>query len=293
MSNRWIDAGYMKAAPGSVTQVYLFLCRWADNGTHLSAQPMKTIATQCGLSEDIARVAARELEAWGALVREPGTGARAINKWTLPQLLPEAPPRIPNARRGQEPDKPPPKETTPPVVSTPPLSTALYQPEYYQPEETTSLLDPPPTKLSQTPPPNYDTDTPDFFANIHDPISSNPPAQPILPSGEASTEKTANRTLPGKTNSQPEEVFSTPNALVLWWMRRSGVEQPLAYPKLIGQAKQLIKGGVTPGTIDDLYQFCSWAGSVDLGLMVSQYNKWKAAPAPSRSASSVPQSSWV
>ena len=53
--NRWIDAGYMAAAPGSVTQVYLHLSRWADNGTLESSQPMKLIAKKCGLSEDVVR----------------------------------------------------------------------------------------------------------------------------------------------------------------------------------------------------------------------------------------------
>lgn len=102
MPNRWVDAGYMQSAPGSVTQVYLFLCRWANNTTLQSSQPMRLIAQKCGISEDVARRAVRKLEAWGVMTRDPGTGRGAKNVWILNDLPEEAP---------EYPDKTPPKQS--------------------------------------------------------------------------------------------------------------------------------------------------------------------------------------
>jgi hypothetical protein len=112
--NRWVDAGYMQVAPGSVTQVYLFLCRWADNNTQSAAQPMRAIAYKCGLSEDVARKAVRTLEAWGVIERDADQGQNAVNIWHLNNLLEIAP---------EYPDKVPPKEITTPQQSAPPLFT--------------------------------------------------------------------------------------------------------------------------------------------------------------------------
>lgn len=123
--NRWIDAGYMAKAPGSVTQVYMFLCRWADNSTLAAAQPMRLIAKKCGLSEDIARKAVRTLESWGAIEREQESGPNAVNVWTLLMLQQQAP---------DYPDKLPPKLSTPPE-SGPPQSQGPYQPTDNQPED--------------------------------------------------------------------------------------------------------------------------------------------------------------
>lgn len=122
--NRWIDAGYMAAAPGSVTQVYLFLCRWSDNTTLAAAQPMKLIAKKCGLSEDVARKAIRTLEAWQVIHREPESGPNAVNVWTLMDLLPKAP---------DYPDKLPPKLSGG-LESGGAESGGTYQPNHYQPD---------------------------------------------------------------------------------------------------------------------------------------------------------------
>lgn len=124
--NRWIDAGYMAAAPGSVTLVYLHLSRWADNGTLQAAQPMKLIAKKCGLSEDVARKAIRTLEAWGVLERDPESGRNAMNRWYLNDLPEQAP---------EYPDKVPPKQSGGPKKVGVQQSGGPYQPNSYQPEE--------------------------------------------------------------------------------------------------------------------------------------------------------------
>lgn len=119
-ANRWIDAGYMAAAPGSVTQVYMFLCRWADNTTLESAQPMRLISLKCGVTENVARRAIRSLESWGVITRESGRGQSAKNTWTLNEL-PETAPEYPH--------KTAPKESSPPAQSAPPKSAPPYQTE--------------------------------------------------------------------------------------------------------------------------------------------------------------------
>lgn len=85
-ANRWVDAGYMAQATGSVTKVYFFLARWADNNSQESIQPMPTIAKKCGITEDVARKAVRTLEAWGVITLEPEPGPRGINVWTINEL---------------------------------------------------------------------------------------------------------------------------------------------------------------------------------------------------------------
>lgn len=123
--NRWIDAGYMAKAPGSVTQVYFFLCRWADNATLEAAQPMRTIAYKCGISEDVARKAVRSLEAWGVITRESRTGPHATNVWTLNNLPDGAP---------DYPDKLPPKQSGGTPTKSPPTKLGTYQPDVNQPD---------------------------------------------------------------------------------------------------------------------------------------------------------------
>jgi hypothetical protein len=117
-ANRWYDAGYAAEAPGSVTLVYGFLCRWADNATLESAQPMRLIAAKCGLTENVARKAIRTLEEWGVISRESGSGQSAKNNWTLNPLHPTAP---------EYPHKTAPKESAPPAQSAPPQSAPPYQ----------------------------------------------------------------------------------------------------------------------------------------------------------------------
>lgn len=124
IANRWIDAGYMAAAPGSVTQVYLHLSRWADNGTLQSSQPMKLIAKKCGLSEDVARKAVRTLEAWGVLDRDPDSGRNAKNVWMLNDLPEQAP---------EYPDKVPPKQSGGPDKVGAQQNGGAYQPNQHQP----------------------------------------------------------------------------------------------------------------------------------------------------------------
>src|SRR5690606_4632968 len=115
--SRWIDSGYMAKAPGSVTQVYLFLCRWANNATLETSQPIKQIARMCGLSEDVARKAVRILEAWGVLERKSETGPHATNIWILNDLEETAP---------DYPDKVPPKQSRGVVKSGGPESGGPY-----------------------------------------------------------------------------------------------------------------------------------------------------------------------
>ncbi|HXG72811.1 MAG TPA: hypothetical protein VNJ04_19625 [Gemmatimonadaceae bacterium] len=135
--NRWYDAGYAKAAPGSVTTVYGFLCRWADNTTPESAQPMRLIAEQCGLTENVARQAVRTLESWNVLTRDSGRGHHAINRWTLNQLQPESP-LYPQKTRPKESVPLPESEVT---ESEPPLTDLTNQPEQKD-TETTGVVSP-------------------------------------------------------------------------------------------------------------------------------------------------------
>src|SRR5690606_39342215 len=83
--NRWVTAGYMQQAPGAITQVYVFLSRWANNETHEVAQPIRLIALKCGLTEDYARKAIRTLEAWGVITLEDKDD-KGHNVWTLNHL---------------------------------------------------------------------------------------------------------------------------------------------------------------------------------------------------------------
>ncbi|MGI8547732.1 MAG: hypothetical protein ACR2M1_10410 [Gemmatimonadaceae bacterium] len=122
--NRWFDAGYAAKSPGSITQVYMFLQRWADNSTDEACQAMRMIAAKTGLSEDVARKAVRTLEAWGCLTRHQESGPNAKNVWSLNDLLSKAP---------DYPDKAPPKLFTTPTQTAPPLSTTPYQPNKDQP----------------------------------------------------------------------------------------------------------------------------------------------------------------
>lgn len=123
--NRWIDAGYMAKAPGSVTQVYLFLCRWADNSTWESAQPMRLIAAKCGLTENVVQKAVRTLENWGAVTRQWKPGPGGYNIWTLNELA-EKSPELPTKTGGSLSDR---------SVSAPPENDPPYQPKKYQPKE--------------------------------------------------------------------------------------------------------------------------------------------------------------
>lgn len=133
--NRWIDAGYMAQAPGSVTQVYLFLCRWADNESLAATQPVALIARKTGLSEDIARKAVRTLEAWGVLERQwkPGPGGK--NEWTLTELSAPAP-DFPSGDTSEKypPTKLDPKKVGPQEIGAP-YQPNSYQPDMYQPDK--------------------------------------------------------------------------------------------------------------------------------------------------------------
>jgi hypothetical protein len=147
--NRWIDAGYMKSAPGSVTQVYLHLSRWAENDTDEAAQPMALIARQCGLSLDHARKAIRILEEWGVIRREPKSGRNGVNVWLLLDLPVKAPP-YPQSR-------PPGLSTTPRKTSTPtnqdPKNTPpLYQTNPYHPKRGSNRFASPAASVTAKPP---------------------------------------------------------------------------------------------------------------------------------------------
>lgn len=222
--NRWIDAGYMAAAPGSVTQVYLHLSRWADNGTLASSQPMKLIARKCGISEDVARKAVRTLEAWGVLDRDPESGRGASNTWYLNDLPDKAP---------EYPNKVPPKESGGPDKVGPQESGGTYQPDYYQPDN------------------QYQ---PEEYSVIARQTSSTERAQPNSPVAEL---------------------------VEVWAQACNGGEWPVNKGRALGHAKLLVEGGITA---DDARALIEWLrgqrwvkGGIDLGLMVSQVDKWQAA----------------
>lgn len=91
MPNRWIDAGYMAAAPGSVTQVYLFLCRWANNQTGIAEQSIAQMARMLRMSQDRVRQATKVLRAWRVIERLPTPMHNAIPRWRLLSLPKRAP----------------------------------------------------------------------------------------------------------------------------------------------------------------------------------------------------------
>lgn len=125
--NRWVTAGYMQQAPGAITQVYVFLSRWANNETGETAQPIRLVALKCGLTEDYARKAIRTLEAWGVITLEAHKDDKGHNVWTLNHLLPEAPP-YPNKVGG-------PEKVRAPRKSGPEKVRALNNLSNHQPEE--------------------------------------------------------------------------------------------------------------------------------------------------------------
>ncbi len=127
-ANRWIDAGYMAAAPGSVTKVYLFLCRWADNTTLESAQPMRTISRMCGVTENVARTSVRALEAWNVMHRDPDSGKHAKNAWTLLDLPLTAPPYPGNTPIKQDLKKVDPLQKVGVPESAPHINLSINQP---------------------------------------------------------------------------------------------------------------------------------------------------------------------
>lgn len=60
-----------------------------------------------------------------------------------------------------------------------------------------------------------------------------------------------------------------------------GIEKPVSYNKAVGQAQSLADGGITP---DDIPRIVSWlrsqkwvGGGIDLGLILSQAEKWQSA----------------
>lgn len=90
--NRWYDAGYADAAPGSVTQVYGFLCRWADNETLIVEQSIEAIRRKSGVRADrTVRQAIWTLEKWGVMTRLPAEHQNSINQWQLNELAKRAP----------------------------------------------------------------------------------------------------------------------------------------------------------------------------------------------------------
>ena len=91
MPNRWIDAGYMAAAPGSVTQVYLFLCRWANNQTGIAEQSIAQMARMLRMNQDRVRQATKVLRAWRVIERLPTPMHNAIPRWRLVSLPKRAP----------------------------------------------------------------------------------------------------------------------------------------------------------------------------------------------------------
>src|SRR5690606_41254286 len=62
--NRWFDAGYAKQVPATITNVYMFLCRWEGHNLedNHASQSSKTIATHCAHSIDVAGRPLRRLE---------------------------------------------------------------------------------------------------------------------------------------------------------------------------------------------------------------------------------------
>jgi hypothetical protein len=90
-ANRWYDAGYADAAPPSVTQVYLFLSRWADNETWTVQQTMGAIRRKSGVRQErTVREALRILKAWG-VVSPLDEYPNRPTRWQLHDLQSRAP----------------------------------------------------------------------------------------------------------------------------------------------------------------------------------------------------------
>lgn len=64
--------------------------------------------------------------------------------------------------------------------------------------------------------------------------------------------------------------------IVAAYCHEAGLEQPAIYRKAVGQAAQLLKAGVTVDDVPDLYCYAvSWAGSADLGTMLTSVDRWR------------------
>lgn len=74
--------------------------------------------------------------------------------------------------------------------------------------------------------------------------------------------------------------------IVKAYCAEAGIDQPAMYAKAVGQASQMVKAGITAADIPSLYAFSAeWKGTADLGLMLSQIDRWRAKPRITTAAS--------
>ena len=245
--NLWFDAGYAKQVPATITNVYMFLCRWEGHkleDNHAS-QPIKTIASQCGCSVDVARDAIRILEQWNVIKldgRHPNTGA---NVWILLALHEKAPPTPYRPRTGQKKKNEGSEKNEGSDIRDGEKSQP-YQPEVYQPNAVASQQQRTPRRKASRP-----TDGGQ---------SKSPRAMPR--NGMAQT----------LVAVLYEDVLKTGS--------------PTAYQKAVGQAQKLAKAGLVPGDVAKLVgwiredSFRSKNG-IDMGTLLAWHDKWRATLAPS------------
>ena len=83
------------------------------------------------------------------------------------------------------------------------------------------------------------------------------------------------------TTRQPLPQNGVAQQIVAAYCDAVGIDAPVSYPKAVGQAKVLANANIRPDDIADMVQWLRgqrWtAGAIDLGLIVNQADKWRAA----------------
>ena len=77
--------------------------------------------------------------------------------------------------------------------------------------------------------------------------------------------------------SAPRKPSGPAQELVAEYCRIAGIEKPANYSKAVGQAQALVKAGVTVQDMPSLFEAASWGDGADLGKMVNQFDRWRAA----------------
>lgn len=107
-------------------------------------------------------------------------------------------------------------------------------------------------------------------------------AETTTPRADARSQNVRRRKTPTPKQTGELPANGPAQQIVRVFCEAVGLSQPTNYRKAVGQAQQLVNVGVTPGDIPRAVAWCrsqKWlADGFDLGTVMSQADKWRAAP---------------
>lgn len=95
-------------------------------------------------------------------------------------------------------------------------------------------------------------------------------------------------------NDSHDKTKPTPKDLLIWWCEKYHVEKLASYGKEMAFAKRLITAGLKLDEADALHSYIAsndyWRDmdAIPLAVMLSQYNRWRAAGSPASTKRYIP-----